>query len=154
MVPSDYRLDHVAARLIERLEGKRPTFADRPDDALRVFSETAENQIEAALGEMQGVGWTEDLEGHRAFLEREVLQTFLPRYHALSSQMSLDEARGFGFGWLAEPIGRLGLVVAALLIGWLVLLKLIFLPIVWPLVLLDVSLPFWPDIASAMYRRR
>ena len=53
---------------------------------------------------------------------------------------------GFGFGKLAEPFGRLALAGGAILLLWLVLLKLIYLPIVWPLLLLDLSLPFWPDV--------
>ena len=154
MVPTDYRLDYVVARLIERLEGQRPTFADAPDKAMEAFERSVRAQLEAAIGEMRGTGWTDEPDKHAAFLEREVMETFLPRYHAIAQKMTEVEAGGYGMGPLSEPLGRLGLIGGALLFGWLVLLKLIALPIVWPLVLLTAAVPFSPDIASLLYRRR
>lgn len=154
MVPKDYRLDFVVARLIERLEGQRRTFAGNGDQAREAFARTAREQVDAAIGEMRGTGWADDEDRHGEFLLREVTETFLPRYHAIATSMSDVEAGGYGLGFLSEPLGRLGLVGGTLLFGWLVLLKLIALPIVWPLVLLTLAVPFSPDIASALYRRR
>lgn len=154
MIPRDYRLDYVVARLIERLEGQRRTFSKNAAQAREAFERTAREQVDAAIGEMRGTGWTDDEDRHAEFLRREVLETFLPRYHAVATRMGDVEGRGYGLGPLSEPLGRLGLVGGALLFGWLVLLKLIALPIVWPLVLLTLAVPFSPDIASMLYRRR
>ena len=154
MVPKDYRLDYVVARLIERLEGQRKTFAGKPAEAHDAFERSAVAQIDAAIGEMRGTGWADGEDKHEAFLKREVLETFLPRYHAAATSMSAVETSGYGLGPLADPLGRLGLIAGALLFGWLVLLKMIALPIVWPLILLTLAVPFAPDIASMLYRRR
>lgn len=154
MVPTDYRLDHVVARLIERLEGQRPTFDGRPDEALAAFARSAEAHVEAAIGEMVGMGWTDDPDRHAAFLRREIMETFLPRYHTGAMAQCAIERGGYGMGALADPIGRIGLVLGAFLFFWLVVLKLIALPIVWPLVLFTLAIPFTPDIASTLYRWR
>lgn len=154
MVPTDYRLDYVVARLIERLEGQRPTFAGDPDAALDAFRRAAESHVDRAVGEMKGTGWTDEPERHAAFLREEVLETFLPRYHQLATKQNEAESAGFGMGQLAEPIGRVGLVAGGLLFFWFVLLKLITLPIVWPLVLLTLAGVVSPDIVSLLYRRR
>lgn len=152
MVPSDYRLDHVVARLIERLEGMRASFPDDSERAMVAFRRTAEEQVDAAIAEFMDIA--EDAEPHATFLRREVLETFLPRYHRLATEMTRREEGAFGFGPLADPVGRLALVGAALLILWLVLLRLLALPVVWPIVLLDLSMVFWPDLAAWLHRRR
>ena len=154
MVPTDYRLDQVTARLIERLEGARPTYATSPDGAATDFRRIAREHVERAIGEFEEVALTEHPEAQAEFLRREVMETFLPRYHRLAVEMNGATEGGFGFGRLARPLGRLGLFVIALIILWFVLLKLIYLPVVWPLILLDLSLPFWPDIAAMVHRRR
>ena len=154
MVPTDYRLDHVVARLIERLEGQRPTFAGKPDEALAAFRRSTEAHLDAAIGEMNATGWTDSPERHAAFLRREVLETFLPRYTDRAVKMTEVVSGGYGMGRLADPLGRLGLFAGTALFGWLILLKLIALPIVWPLLLLTLAFPFSPDIASLLHRRR
>lgn len=155
MLPTDYRLDHVVARLVERLEGQRRTFLDRPPDAsLAAFDRTARAHVAAAIAEMRTTGWTDEPEAHAVFLEREIVDTFLPRYHAAATAMNAVERRGFGLGALAEPLGRLGLVAGSLVFAWFVLLKLVALPIVWPLFLLTAAAPFAPDLAAALHRRR
>lgn len=154
MLPTDYRLDHVVARLIERLEGQRRTFLDRPDASLAAFERTSRSHVQAAIAEMRETGWTDEPEAHAAFLEREVIETFLPRYHATATAMNAAERGGFGLGALSEPLGRLGMVGGSLLFAWFVLLKLIALPIVWPLFVLTAAAPFAPDLSAAMHRRR
>ena len=154
MVPSDYRLDHIVARLIERLEGQRPTYVAQPGQADAAFEKAARAHLDAAVGEFREVGLSDDPDTQVRFLEEQVLETFLPRYTALAKRMNEDQQGGFGMGRLAEPAGRLGLVVATVLFSWLVLLKLIYLPIVWPLVLVTFSVPFWPDVARMVYHRR
>lgn len=153
MVPSDYRLDHVTARLIERLEGARPSFPDDPEQARQAFGRVAKEHVEAALAEYREVA-LEEPGAQATLLRHEVLETFLPRYHRVAMEMTRAEESGFGFGPLAEPLGRLGLLAGAMVILWFVLLRLVHLPVVWPLVLLDLSLVFWPDIAAWLSRRR
>lgn len=154
MIPTDYRLDQVAARLIERLEGARPTFVDDVDAARQAFQRIAEDHVDAAIAEYRELAVIEALEPQARLLRREILETFLPRYHRLALEQTRLEESGYGFGWLAEPPGRLGLLIVALLVLWFVLLRLIYLPVVWPLVLVDLSLIFWPDIAGMLYRTR
>lgn len=152
MVPTDYRLDHVAARLVERLEGARRSYAD-DERARTAFGEIAREHVEAAIVELEAVGMMRDASDHADFLRTEIERTVLPRYHRLATEMSAREAGGFGMGRLAQPLGRLGLVVVALLLLWFVLLRMAAVPVVWPLFLIDLSLPFWPDIAAAFTRR-
>ena len=154
MVPSDYRLDHVVARLIERLEGQRPTYLGRPDEAPLAFEKAARAHVSAALAEFREVGLSDDPDTQARLLEEHVFETFLPRYAELARRRNADERGGYGLGRLAEPIGRLGLVVGTALFAWLVLLKLIALPLIWPLVLVTLSVPFWPDLARVVYHRR
>lgn len=154
MVPSDYRLEHVTARLIERLEGARPTHGLDAEGALTAFTETAELHVEAALAEYREAALDEDPEPHAAFLRREVLKTALPRYHRLAVEMTRAERGGFGFGRLADPIGRLGLAAVAAAVLWLGLLRFAGIREVWPLIALDLSLPVWPSIAAFLYQRR
>ncbi len=154
MVPTDYQLDHVVARLIERLDGSRPTFSGQPDKAMASFERTTREHVEAAIEEFAEVSLVDDPEPQAAFLRREVMETFLPRYHRLALEMGEKERSGFGFGAAYEPVGRLGMVVVSLLVLWFVLLKLIYLPVVWPLVLLDLSFATWPSIAAGLTNRR
>ncbi|HHO51114.1 MAG TPA: hypothetical protein ENK18_09655 [Deltaproteobacteria bacterium] len=152
MVPSDYRLDHVTARLIERLEGARRTFGDDERAARAAFEETASAHIEAVIAEYRALAF-EEPSAHAAFLEREVLQTALPRYVRLAVQMNRAEAEGFGFGWLAEPLGRFALVGVAA-VGLLLMVRLAAAPLMWPLLLFDLSLPLWPSIGAWLGGRR
>lgn len=154
MVPADYRLDTVTARLIERLEGARPTYGGDPDRALAAFEETARGHVEAAIAEYADLAREQAPEPHAAFLRKEVLATALPRYVRLAVAFTRAEERGFGFGPLAEPLGRLGLGVLALLLLWLVLIRLVASPVAWPLVLVDLSMPLWPTAAAWLSRRR
>lgn len=151
MVPSDYRLDYVTARLIERLEGARPSYAGQPEAAMEAFTRVATQHVEAAIAEYQELA-LQDPAPQAAILRQEVLQTFLPRYHRVAVAFNQAEEGGFGFGPLAQPAGRLALGAASLFaLVWL--MRLSHLPLVWPLILLDLSLVFWPDIAAWLQRR-
>jgi hypothetical protein len=96
----------------------------------------------------------EDPSAHAAFLRKEVLETALPRYAELAIRMTNRERGGYGFGWLAGPIGMPVLGVVAILGFWLVLRRMLGFWEVWPLVAVDVSLPFWPLAAAWLYVRR
>jgi hypothetical protein len=154
VVPSSYRLEHVVAGLIERLDGMRRTFPDR-EAALRGLRRAAEEHLDAVTAELRAAPFLAiGGEAHAAFLRREVLETFLPRFVDAAVEITVAERGGFGIGRLAEPLGRVGLVVFALLALGLVELRLESLPIMWPITLLTLALPFLPDILGRMERSR
>ena len=152
MVPSDYRLDVVTARLIERLEGTRRTYTGRPDDAREHFEEVADQHVRAALTELEAMA-LDDPGPQGAFLRREIRHTALPRYHRLAVGQNEAEAGGHGFGWLASAQGTVALGVAALFVA-MVLVRFAGMPWVWPLILANLSVPFWPSLAAGLARRR
>lgn len=152
MVPSDFRLPNVANGLITRLEGTRRSYADDPESAKAEFQRISEEHVAAAADELASLDLDEH-DGHRRFLEQEIRQTFLPRYTRLAERMNALESTNFGLGALGEPAGRVALVAVAL-VGLMFFLRLIYLPWAWPMFLVDVSVPFWPDILRVLYRRR
>lgn len=152
MIPTDYRLEQVSARLIERLEGTRRSHSD-PAQALPAFERIAEEHVTAALDDAEAYVPPEELAHHGRFLREEVHSTFLPRYHRLATAMTADEERGHGLGTLVRPVGRLALVALAVVV-FLALSRFMYTPVVWPLVVLDLSLPFWPDVIAGLRRRQ
>jgi hypothetical protein len=153
MVPSEYRLEHVAAGLIERLDASRRSYDD-PGLAREGFERAAVTHVDAAIAEWRALSFTSDPEPHAAFLRRELLETVLPRVHKAAMGMNEAEARGFGAGWWATPVGRVALVAVAVLIFWFVLVRFIYLPFEWPLILANLGLPFVPDVLAALQHRR
>lgn len=152
MIPSEYRLDAVVARLIERLEGTRPTYGADADQAHRTFAEIAARHVEAAITEYRDNAVGGDAEAHATFLRREVLETMLPRYTRLAVDMTRAEGRGFGFGPLAGPIG-VPVLLAAAALGFGVLLRFVAWWETWPLLALDLTLPLWPALVGWLQRR-
>jgi hypothetical protein len=152
-VPTDYRLDHVGARLIERLEGSRRAWEHRPDTVSEETQRITKEHVSRAIEEMEEVAMMSRPDLHAEFLRRELGQQLVPRYEQLATDMNRVEAGGFGMGPLAKPLGRLGLILGSLF-GIYVLLRLIYLPVVWPLFLIDASVPFWPDITRWVHKRR
>lgn len=152
MIPTDYRLEFVTARLIERLEGTRRSHSE-PEAALSAFERIVEEHVSAALDEAEEYLSPEELAHHGHFLREEIRSTFLPRYHRIATTMTADEERGYGLGAVVRPVGRLVLVAVAVVI-FLVLARFMYTPVVWPLVVLDLSLPFWPDVVSFLRRRQ
>ena len=53
MVPSDFRLDTVSVHLVERLEGARRSYVDRPEEATPAFRRIAEELVADAASEVQ-----------------------------------------------------------------------------------------------------
>jgi len=153
MIPTEYRLEQVVARLIERLDGARRSY-DNPDLMRAEFERIADEHVRGALGEFREVGMVDEPQHHEEFLANEVSETFLPRYLKLAEEMNFAERRGFGMGALAKPLGRIGLVVATLMLVWFLELRFIRLPVIWPVMFVTLSLPFWPDIAGWLHRRR
>lgn len=153
MIPAEYRLERVVAALVERLDGARRSYPDEAE--LRAGAErVAAEHVDAAIAEWSATGFSDTPQAHAAFLRREVLETALPRFVREAARMNRSEASGHGLGPLATPVGRVGLVAFALAFLWFVLLRFAYMPAEWPLIALDLSLPFWPDIAAWLSRRR
>jgi len=151
MVPSDYRLEKVCARLIDRLESARPTYAGFPERAAIAFNRIAAEQVEAAIREYREVGMADRPEEQATLLRREVLSTFLPRYTRLAVQMTAREESAFGMGVFAEPVGRVVLAVVALFFLFFCW-RLARLPLLWPVLVGLLALPFASDVVRWMYQ--
>lgn len=154
MVPTEYRLEQVTARLVERLEGTRRSYAGSPSRARQAFHEVAEEVVEDAIGEFTTDGFVDRPERQAALLRREVLRTFLPRYTRLATAMTAREEGGFGLGFLYGPAGRL-LLVGGVVVAGLLLLRM---PGAWgvklaPMVPLILGI-FVPDVLGMLSRRR
>ncbi|MBW1877263.1 MAG: hypothetical protein JRJ84_02780 [Deltaproteobacteria bacterium] len=151
MVPTDYRLEQVCTRLIERLEGARRTYVGFPERAVIAFNRIAAEQVEAAIREYREVALADHPEDQATLLRREVLATFLPRYTRLAVQMTAREEAGFGMGVFAEPMGRA--VLAAIAVFFLFFCwRLVRVPLLWPMLLAILVLPFASDLVRWMYQ--
>jgi hypothetical protein len=153
MVPEAYRLEHVVVRAIERLEGARRSFAGQPERAAAELRRICEETADAAAGEYREVAVDPDPEVHVAFLRREMLDTFLPRYERLATAMTAREEGGYGLGRVAEPAGRLLLLAIGLVIVWLELRTGLIARGFFTVPAL-LALPFLPDLLAALWRRR
>ena len=153
MIPTDYRFEQVVVRLIERLEATRPTYAGSPEKQGAEFRRITSEHVEAAIAEFKDVAFSAEPEAHAKFLRREALETFLPRYSRMATEMTAVEESHFGLGPIAGPIGRLALV--GVMLGFLYfLMRFVHSPMGLPLMFFGMSLPFWPDIISGLSRRK
>jgi hypothetical protein len=153
MVPSDHRLDHVAARLIERLEGSRRSWTGASVAEIEA-SRIAREHVGAATVELREVLPGPEGAAHAAFLEKEIASTVLPRYLELARRFNTSERSNYGFRALGEPIGRAVMAVGALLVTWFAVFRFIEFPEMWPVIPVLFSVPIWPDLAAWAGRRR
>ena len=154
MITAEYKLDYVVARLIERLEGTRRTFKpDGLDDLQKHFTQIARDYVSTAMNEFREVGLSEQADLHVAFIEREVMQTFLPRYVRLANDANRNESSQYGLRWFGGLAGRLAL-------GGISLASLVLMPrlrlqgMFYPALPVLLMLPFLPDITRWFYERR
>jgi hypothetical protein len=153
MVPKDFRLESVAARLIARLEGARRTYTS-PEEAEQAFTQAAAAMVRDASAEYATMGFDELASVQTALLEAEIRDTFLPRYTRLAAEMTRRETQRFGLGPMAEPLGRVATVVAvALFAAFGLKFALEFRPLL-VLVPFVVAAPFLPDVVSTLATRR
>lgn len=156
MIPSEYRLEHVCARLVERLEGTRRAYTERPEQAGEAFERVADEHVAAAMSELAALAYApaDEVAAHAEFVGREVRGVFLPRYVRAATAQNARESKGFGFGALAEPLGRVALAVGAV-IAFLVLARaaMRWWP-AWALAILVLSSPVWPDLTARAWSRR
>lgn len=152
MIPSDYRLEHVAARLVERLEGARRTYAGDDERAAAELRRITDEHVAAAVGEYRAMA-VEDPERHASFLRRELTDTLLPRYTRLAIAQTALEASHYGLGRLGEPIGRVVFVAADVLLLVFLSRWLGYRPM-WPVFGLALLAPFLPELLELLYARR
>lgn len=154
MIISEYKLDFVVARLIERLESTRPTFdASMHQEMQESFSRIASEHLDAVIGEFREMGMADHPDIHADFLRQEVMHTFLPRYTPMALAANQSEKNGFGIGPLSTPVGRI--VIGFMAIFTCVLLpKLKLLWLFYPALPFLLVSPFVPDILRLIYTRR
>lgn len=150
MVPADFRLDTIAAHLIERLEGARPTFADDPAKAEATFQEIAHDVVRAASREASE--YVDD-PNHPDRLVHEVMHTFLPRYTRLAVDQNHLEKTHFGAWRGGDPLVRIGLTLVAVAVAAVVSreLPLPLEVVVWSSAAL---VPLSPAIRRSWFRYR
>jgi hypothetical protein len=150
MTASSYRLDTVAAHLVERLEGARPSYQDRPDDAVAAFARIADLELDRIVAEHdeiigeQGVG---DL------LRREIHETFLPRYLRLAHDQNLLEVAGYRAWRGGDPIARAVTTVMSLLVA-LTVVRVVHHPVMMLAFVAVALVPFLPELRRWYYRRQ
>ena len=154
MIPSEYKLDFIVARLIERLEGTRRSYRhENPEGAESAFARIADEHLEAALGEYREVAMSDHPELHETFIRREVKETFLPRYTRLALEANASEANGFGLGAMGGILGRL--LFGLLALGCLLILpKTGFIKTFLGLLPFVLALPFLPDLLRFLFQRK
>ncbi|MCB9662893.1 MAG: hypothetical protein H6732_02180 [Alphaproteobacteria bacterium] len=152
MIPTEYRLEQVSARLAERLDGARRSHPTASELEV-VAAEVAKEHVEAAVDEWMALDLIPDRERHARFLEREVQRTFLPRFVREASAMTGQELSGFGLGWWGTPLGRMALAAAVVGAMWLTLR---FSPgsVRFPLLLVELAVPALPLVPAWLARRR
>ncbi len=153
MIPSDFRLDTVSVHLVERLEGARRSYTDRPDEAAPAFRRIAEELVADASAEV--MEYTDNAE-YPDVLRREILETFLPRYTRLALEHNALEKTRFGAWRSGDPIARL-ITTTAAVVGAALFSRFfpsVFAAVAWIAVLLVALMPelrtFW---YKRLYRR-
>ena len=76
----------------------------------------ADELVEAALAEYRAVAMADEPEVHEDFLRREITESFLPRYFRLATEMNAVERKGYGFGHIATPVGRILIAAVSLVL--------------------------------------
>jgi hypothetical protein len=149
MIPSDFRLDTVSVHLVERLEGARRSYMDRPEEAPPAFLRIAEELVADAASEVRE--YTDDGE-YPAVLRREVLETFLPRYTRLALEHNKLERVRFHAWRAGDPIARLVSTGAAVLAAALFsrFFPSVFAAVAWIFVLLVALMP---ELRAFWYKR-
>ncbi len=150
MVPTPYRLETVAASLVERLDAVRRSVTSEEPGRLRAV---AEGHVAAAVAEWEGLGWG-DGGTQAALLREELLETALPRLMRLMLAQNAREAAGFGFGGAYDPGRRVGFGVVALAVVALMATRLGIVAWLGWLAVPALLLLLAPDVAAWASARR
>lgn len=149
MAPASFRLDTLAANLIERLEPVRRAHLDAPDAARAAIQKTTRDIAENVARECRSV-MGDEIQARR--IETEAVETFLPRYARLAVEQNRVERR--------EAITPVNVVVQRLLplIGGMVASAVLLdaVPGPWDpaFFLLPLVALFGPEWIGAWARRR
>ncbi|MDG1482605.1 MAG: hypothetical protein P8R54_23640 [Myxococcota bacterium] len=150
MPPTPYRLDTVAASLVERLEGARRTWMGQPDAAREGMTRIANETLDLVIAEhdriMPGTQWSE-------MLRRELLETFLPRYVRLAVAHNALEAAGYGAWRQGDPLARV-MATGGMLMAAVVIERLLHHPITIVLFIFSLFVPALPEIRAWYHRRQ
>lgn len=150
MAPSSYRLDTLAALLVARLEATRRAHLEDPAAATEAIARKTRELVAAQAAECRA---TMGDEAQARRIEREGVETFLPRYTRVALRQNAVEAKGFGVIFPDHLLGRVGSTVLLFLVA-------LFAMRAWPnpfellWFLLPVSAPFLPELRAWSARRR
>jgi hypothetical protein len=144
MVARSYRLDTVAAHLIERLEGARRSYIDRPAELDKAGRRIVDEALAEVLSEMEEVMSDPT---HAERLGREMGETFLPRWLKLAKLQNELEATRFDT-WRQGDIGfRMAAFFGPLLIA-IAMTRVLHSPIVALGYVIPFMLPFLPELRA------
>ena len=150
MPPTPYRLDTVAASLVERMEGARRTWAGQPDAAEKGMIRIAEETLDFIVDEhdkiMPGSKWG-------PMLRREMMDTFLPRYIRLAVAHNELESSGYGAWRKGDPLTRVMSTVGALM-GAVLMERLLHHPLTILFFIFALLVPVLPEIRALYHRRQ
>lgn len=149
MSPPSYRLDTIAAQLIERLEGTRRAWVDRPDAAKEAVPRISAEAAAAWARECRAVmGDT----AQAARLEREITDSFVPRYTRLAITQNAAEAKGYGVA-SSGIIARVLATACSIVISD-VMVRVVREPFGLPFLVLPFFVLLFPEIRAAWLRRQ
>jgi hypothetical protein len=151
MIPSDYRLDEVSARLVERMEAFRGSYQGNEVGLAAEAERVCKEHLRRLAAEQRELGLLDE-PGHLDFLRRSLFEVFLPRWLRLAEAVNRREANGFGLPALREPAVRL-VVGAVVLVILVPLLRLALTPTGLVLIVALGSVPLWPELLAAITRR-
>ncbi len=150
MVAPSYRLDTVAAHLIERLEGARRSYLDRPEELETAGRRIVEVALGEVLSEMAEV-FADSI--HAEHLRREMAETFLPRWLKLARLQNDLEGTRFDTWRQGDLVFRTVAFIAPLLVA-IAATRLLHSPVAALTYLVPVLLPFLPEIRAWQAARR
>lgn len=148
MPPTPYRLDTVAASLVERLEGARRTWVGQPDAAREGMTRIASETLDLIIAEhdriMPGAKWG-------GMLRRELMETFLPRYIRLAVAHNALEAAGYGAWRKGDPLARV-MATGGMLMAAVVIERLLHHPATLLLFIFALFVPALPELRAWYHR--
>lgn len=150
MTVSSYRLETVAANLIEQLEGRRRSYHDRPEEWAAAAARIADEALDGVEREYREVMGGDALP---AWLRREIHETFLPRYVSLSIDHNALERRGYDAWRQGDPISRIVVFLGAMALVTVVSRLIPMGPTVILGYLAALATPFVPEVRAFFYRR-
>lgn len=156
MIPREFRLDAVAARLAAKLDGVRRSHDDASQRHADFIARTDAHLDAVAVRYRElasDLHVDADPERHIAFLRHELPGTFLPRFERAVEAIAAEERDGYGIGSLARPVGRLVLGAAGLVAAWFTI-RFLHTPVTIPVAMALLALPGLPEVLRWFALRR